>query len=121
MNIVEKNDGTKIDYSVDEDKLTLADEMTMDLSKYERDYPVHLDICENSDDILVIGISEWYVAQIDIPARQYTETTQTVPTDQTDADGNPIFDVVIQKTPVPFSMDNVTLTLWALEGENING
>ncbi|EMT38024.1 hypothetical protein TthWC1_2485 [Thermoanaerobacter thermohydrosulfuricus WC1] len=103
MNIIEKNVGPKIEYKVEGTKITFRDEMTLDLSKCERDYPVHLDICENRDRILVMGLSDYYVAQIDIPERQYDEEVvgeETV------------------RTPVQFSMDRVTLTLWAIGGNN---
>ena len=100
MNVIEKNVGPKIDYRVEGTKITFRDEMMLDLSKYERDYPVHLDLCENRDRILVMGLSDYYVAQLDIPERQYVEKTvgeETV------------------RTPVPFDMSRVTLTLWSLE------
>ena len=100
MNIIEKNVGPKIEYRVKGTKITFRDEMTLDLSKYERDYPVHLDLCENRDGILVMGLSDYYVAQLDIPERQYEEEI--------------VGEEVVRK-PVPFSMDRVTLTLWALE------
>ncbi len=103
MIIVEKNEGPKIPYTISGNKLTLRDEMTLDLSKYERDYNAHLDICENRDGILVMGISDYYVAQIDVPERQYDEQ---------------IIDGETVRTPVPFSMDRVTLTLWTIEGGN---
>lgn len=101
MNIIEKNPGTKIEYEIEGTIITFRNEMMLDLSKYERDYPVHLDICENRDRILVMGLSDYYVAQLDIPERLYSEETvgeETV------------------RTPVPFSMDRVTLTLWAIGG-----
>lgn len=110
MNIVEKNEGQKIDYSVSGNMITFRDELMLNLSKYERDYPVHLDICENTDNILVTGLSERYVAQIDIPARQYTVITT--------GEGE---SAITTKEAVPFDIGNVTLTLWALEGANING
>lgn len=103
MNVIEKNAGPKIEYKVEGTKITFRDEMTLDLSKYERDYPVHLDICESRDRILVMGLSDYYVAQLDIPERLYNE------------------EIIREETvriPVPFSIDRVTLTLWAIEGGN---
>ncbi|QIB26114.1 hypothetical protein [Caloranaerobacter azorensis] len=107
MIIVEKNEGVKINYSVDGTKLTLNDEMTLDLGKYERDFPVHIDICTNKFGFLSFGLSEKYVAQIDIPAREYQEVQNG-----TDEEGNPKIEMV----PVAFDMDKVKLTLWSLEG-----
>lgn len=107
MIIVEKNEGQKIPYSTRTTKLTLNDEITLDLSKFERDFPVHIDICRNEFDMLTFGLSEKYVAQLDIPARAYDMVENGV-----DEQENPKYD----KVAVPFSMENVTLTLWNVEG-----
>lgn len=107
MIVIEKNQGQKINYSVDGTKLNLNDEMTLDLSKYERDFPVHIDICRNQFGMLTFGLSEKYVAQIDIPERQYIDVDGGL-----DEEENPI----INKEPVAFDMDKVELTLWSLEG-----
>lgn len=101
MNVIHKNQGAKVPYTVNGTKLTIRDEMTLDLSKYERDYQVNLDISENKDGILVVGLSDYYVLQLEIPARQYIEETEGEE---------------IKRVPVPFNMDNVTLILWALVG-----
>jgi hypothetical protein len=99
MQVVEKNIGEKVEYTVDDNRLFLRGELILDLAKYERDFPVHIDICENEFGMLTMGISRKYVAQIDIPAREYDYIT----------DG---------ADPVPFDMKRVTLTLWAIEGGN---
>lgn len=104
MNVIEKNEGAKVSYSVNGNKITIRDEMTLDVSKYERDYPVNLDICNNKDGILIVGLSDYYVAQLEIPERHYTE--ETVGED-------------VSRVPVPFDMDNVTLTLWAIVGGEV--
>lgn len=109
MIVIEKNVGPKVDYSVTDTKINFAGEITLDLSKYERDFEVHLDICQDKFGFLTMGLSDRYVAQIDIPERQYN-----MEENGTDEEGNP----VMQPVPVPFSMDNVTLTLWKLEGLN---
>ena len=102
MIIIEKNEGTKIPYSVNEKKVTFNDDLTINLASREQDWPVHIDICFDEDRALVIGAAAGraYVAEIDIPARQYTEE---------DIDGE------IQRTPVPLDMDTVTLSLWSIE------
>lgn len=109
MIIIEKNEGPKIDYSTRTTKLTLNDEITIDLSKYERDFPVHIDICRNEFDMLTFGLSTRYVAQIDIPAREYQMVENGA-----DEEGAPKYD----KVAVPFDMGKVTLTLWSVEGSN---
>ena len=61
------------------------------------------------------------MAQIDIPARQYTETEIDNPDYVPDADetgesgGMGNSKKIIKRDPVPFSMENVTLTLYALK------
>lgn len=107
INVIEKNIGQKIEFSVSGTRLNLNNELILDLSKYERDHDVHIDISENGDGMLIMGVSRRYVAQIDIPARKYDEIT-TEATEDKEAETT--------FAPVAFSMDNVKLTLWALEG-----
>lgn len=92
-----------IDHSKRGDKLTLGDdELTLNLSKYEQDDPKHIDICFDATGCLVVGTATGrkYVAEIDIPARRYTEE---------------VVDEETTRTPVPFDIDLCTLTLWATE------
>ena len=105
MIIVEKNEGPKIDFDIQDTAtkkmITFDDDLTINLVKREQDWPVHIDICYDEDDELVIGTAAGrrYVAEIDIPARQYTpgETEEDPP------------------VPVPLDLDTVTLSLWSLE------
>ena len=110
MKIVYKNAGEYIPYELDGNKLSVNDELTLALDRYERDDPVHIDICRDKQENLVAGVipgvADWYIAQIDIPAREYDHIA-----DGTDEYGNPK-EVPV---PAPFEPDNVTLTLWALE------
>ena len=95
MNIIEQNEGAKVDYIVEGSKITFGDdEITLNLVKYERDEEQVIDICRDDDKILIAGPSKYFVANIKIPARQYEDEAKTI--------------------PVPFSMDNVELILWAL-------
>ena len=105
MIVVHKNEGAKINYNLTGNVLSFG-ELTLDLEGYERDFPVHLDICMSKFGFLTMGLSEKYVAQVNIPERQYT----MVP-DGVDEEGNPV------ETPVanPFDISHVTLTLWRLE------
>lgn len=103
MIIIEKNEGIKITHSLRTTKLTLGDELTVDLAKYERDFAVHLDFCFNAFGMLTMGVAERYAAQVDMPARSYNYVDRGV-----DAEGNPLID----KEAVPLDTDNVTLTLW---------
>lgn len=111
MNIIHKNEGPKIPYSARGGKITFDNEVTYNLAKYERDEPSHIDLCRDKYGNLVSGVipgtAERYVAQIDIPARSYNYLP-----DGEDEDGNP----KQKKVAVPLDMDDVTLTLWSMEG-----
>jgi hypothetical protein len=103
MITVEKNQGDKVAYELQGDVLAFrGGELALDLSKYERDFPVHIDVCSNEYDMLVVGPSRMYVAEIDIPARGYDE-------EQTGDPENPVALV-----PRAFDVSKVQLTLWAL-------
>ena len=62
---------------------------------------MHIDVCYDQDRNLVIGAAagRYYVAEIDIPAREYREVGEGEET---------------HLEPVPFDMDKVTLTLWTI-------
>lgn len=104
MIIVEMNEGQKIGYEVNNTAVCLDDDLTINLARREKDWPVHIDVCSD-DGALVIGAEGglYYVAQFDIPARQYTypEPTEEEPEPQ--------------PVPVPLNMDTVTMSLWSLE------
>lgn len=92
-----------IDHSKRGNKLTLGDdELTLNLSKYERDDPKHIDICFDVTGCLVVGTATGrkYVAEIDIPARRYTEEVSGEDT---------------TREPVDFDINLCTLTLWAVD------
>lgn len=101
MIVIEKNPGEKIPYEVHGTKLTFDDELTLNLAKLEKDWPIHKDICMDADGNLNASPtgSEYYVAQVDIPAAEYEpgETEEDPP---------------VKK---PLNMDNVVLTLWAID------
>ncbi len=107
MIISKKNAGTYVQYELADTRLSFRDgELMLDLSRYERDYPVHLDICENAYGMLILGPSRRYVAELDIPAREYM-----VKKGEPDDLGFPI----LTRIAVPFDVDKVSLTLWAVE------
>ncbi len=117
MIIVEKNEGTKIEYEVRKEKITFDDDLTINLKKRQEDWDVHIDVCYDADGELVLGAAAGrsYVAEIDIPARTYTEKESDEDTEaSTDTDGS-----TERKTttlePDPLDMDKVTLTLWSID------
>ena len=101
MIVIEKNAGPKIPYEVNGTKITFDDDLMLNLAKRQGDEPVHIIICYNKARALIIGTQDaWaFVAEIDIPAREYAEPESE--------DDPPV--------PLPLDMDNVTLTLWAIE------
>lgn len=107
MIIVEKNEGTKIGYEVSGTKITFADELMLNLAKLQKDEPEHKDICLDDDGDLVIGTAsgKWYVAEVDIPAREYDEQEYEI------LDGEKGFKMVA----LPLDMDKVVLTLWSID------
>ena len=126
MKVIEMNEGVKIPYEVNGNKITFNDEIMLNLEKKEADADVHIDISTDDFGGLITGIGRDYVAQIDIPARAYEEiesedAENAEGTDNTGdspamSGGNTI------RVPVPFSMDRVALSLFALrEGVIENG
>ncbi|MCM1187612.1 MAG: hypothetical protein NC345_13940 [Lachnospira sp.] len=131
MKVINANEGPKIPYDVKKNKITFDDEIMLNLEKKEADADVHIDISTDDFGGLITGIGRDYVAQIDIPARRYEE----IPAEADGAEEAPVGDdsgendggmgasgARIEHIPIPFSMDNVTLTLFALrEGVVDNG
>ncbi len=117
MQIVEKNEGTKIDYNLRGTKLSFADgEITLNLARYQRDDEVIKDIMVDSDGYLTTGRGRYYVAQVEIPAREYDEevTTETV-----EENGEEVEREVVNRTPKPLNTDDVVLYLFSIDGITI--
>jgi len=121
-----------LEYELAKTRLTLNDELSVKLDKYERDEDAHLDVCQDCYGNLVLGVipglAQRYAAQIDIPARTYHDedsgevndaaqidiparTYHDEDSGEVNEDGEPI----IRPVADPFSTDNVTLTLWEME------
>ena len=121
MIVQEKNKGEKIPYTVKGSKITFDDELMVNVQRFERDDPAHIDICRDRNGNLVTGVipgyAERYVAQIDIPARAYTETVIDAPAPADSASGGGMERQSVQREAVPFDMSKCTLTLWAISEE----
>ena len=106
MIIIEKNEGPKIEYEVTGTKICFDDDLTINLAKRQENWDVHIDVCFDSSNDLVIGTAAGrrYVAEIDIPAREYEPVVY--PEDPEEEPDPP--------TPKPLDMDKVKLTLWAV-------
>lgn len=104
--IISMNDGNKIDYEITGNKIIFADELMLNLEKYERDDPMHLDVCRDEFGCLCMGLANNYVAQIDIPAREYEYIENGK-----DEEENPRY----ERNAKPFDIEKVTITLWEVE------
>lgn len=112
MNVIEVNVGPKIPYSVSKNKIAFDDELMLNLEKCERDFDVCIDVCIDKYGMVTTGLGVAYAAQIEIPARQYTETVVENP--DYDPEDETSQKTVTNREPVPFSMANVTLKLYAI-------
>lgn len=123
MKVIEANEGRKVEYEENGSWLNFDDQISLNLKKMEADHDVHVDITADAFGRLQTGEGVYYVAQLTIPARQYEETEienpdYVEPGEGEEADefsGGHVNRTITKKDPVPFSMDNVTLTLYALK------
>lgn len=123
MKVIEANEGRKVEYEENGSWLIFDDQISLNLKKLEADHDVHVDITADAFGRLQTGEGVYYVAQLTIPARQYEETEienpdYVEPGEGEEADefsGGHVNQTITKKDPVPFSMDNVTLTLYALK------
>jgi hypothetical protein len=107
MIVNKKNTGSYVAYQLTGAVLSFRhNELALDLPQYQCDYPVHLDISEDASGALVLGPSIRYIAEIDIPAREYIITA---------GEKDDIGFSLLYKAAVPFSAAKVSLTLWAVE------
>lgn len=125
MNVIEMNDGRKVDYALRKTKLTFADgALTIDLARYQRDYTVTKDIMADGDGNLLVGTNgRYYVAQVEIPAIEYEETVveaEPIPAAEgEDQDGSTETRTTVERTAKPLDTDEVTLRLWSVAGFDI--
>ncbi len=125
VKVIEKNEGRKINWRQSTTKLTFGDdELMVNVAKYQKDWPVQLDICGDKDGNLVLGVGEgrYYVAQVDIPATKYTEPQPIEPdeneieTEDAAPEGGGTQQRFTPAEVIPMEMSDVTLTLWAIDG-----
>lgn len=115
MNVIRKPENGKsfVDYEVSGNVISFGDdEIMVNLKKKERDDDVTLDVCRDYLGGLVLSTAgaRVYAAQVFIPARRYTETSEENP--DYDPEDPSSQQYITRREPVPFSMDNVTLTLY---------
>ena len=116
VQVIEKNEGTKIAWRQSGTKLIFGDDdLTINCATRERDWAVHADVCFDEDGNLVIGVGtgRYYVAQIDIPERQYVEVEDDAvaesDNDETEREKHTHLE------PVPLDMSTVVLALWSID------
>lgn len=112
MIVLEKNEGLKLPYEVVGTKLFLNDEIILNLAKYQRDWPVTMDICLNQDNMLVLGAATglYYAAQVYIPACEYEAVDEPVMYDEDHMGGS-----TKPAEKLPLDMEKVKLILWAID------
>lgn len=110
MKEVIKTAGEHIGYSIDDNCIVFGDnDLSINLANRQMDEPVIIDICKDSNGFLVVGAATGvrYVAQVEIPARTYTEVAAK---DETSEEETATVEAV------PFDIDNCTIYLY---GEGI--
>ncbi len=125
--VIEKNTGEKIAFEQSGTRLIFGDdEIMLNAAKYQKDWPVEVDICRDKADNLTIGTASGlrYVAQVMIPAATYTETVIEEPeapeadaegTEQTENENGGMNQQNVQRDKNPLDMGDVTVVLWSIE------
>lgn len=121
MNEVIKTPGKHIVYDTTSKSIIFGEDedLSINLKNREQDEKTLIDICSDSDGFLVIGTAAGlrYVAQVEIPARQYTEEEQENPNYDPEAEAGTeaASQTITVREPVPFDIDNCTIYLWGME------
>ncbi len=128
IKVVEKNPGEKIAYEQSGTKIFFGDdELMVNAAKYQKDWPVQVDICadENRNLVIGVGVGRYYVAQVDIPATEYKEieveaeetTAAMLDTDSTEETQTTAKKQLVAQ---PLDMAKVVLTLWSIDDLKAN-
>lgn len=107
VQVVQKDTGEKIQWEQDGQRLSFDDEaLTVKVPKYQGDEARTLDVCRTRTGDLMLGVqpSGRYVAQIEIPAAEYEETTT--------GEGE---EMTTTRTRKELDMAAVKLILWSVE------
>lgn len=121
MNEVIKTPGKHIVYDTTSKSIIFGEDedLSINLKNREQDETTLIDICSDSDGFLVVGTAAGlrYVAQVEIPARQYTEEEQENPNYDPEAEegAEARNKTIVVREPVPFDIDNCTIYLWGME------
>lgn len=120
MNEVIKTPGKHVEYETTAKSITFGDDdLSVNLKNRERDEKVLIDVCADRESNLTMGTAAGlkYVAQVEIPARQYNEEEQENPAYDPEAEEGTeaARQTITVRTPVPFDIDNCTIYLWGME------
>ena len=96
---------------MDGNTLWIGDAIAMKLQRLQTDDVVRKDICADKDGNLVFGLGENYVAQVEIPPREYDYIAG-----EPDGEGKQ----TTEKVQKNFDVSKCTLTLWSIEEVYIN-
>lgn len=111
IQVIEKNAGRKIGYDLEGNTLWIGDAIAMRLQRLQTDDVVKKDICADKDGNLVFGLGENYVAQVEIPPKEYDYVEG-----EPDSEGKP----TVERVQKPFDLSKCKLTLWSIEEVYIN-
>lgn len=111
MQIIEMNEGRKIEYELNGTTLSFADgELSLNLARFQRDDAVKKDIMVDNEGYLTTGRGRYYAAQVEIPPREYED----IPESQGEDEDTPA------PVPLPLDTDQVKLYLFSIEGIMLN-
>jgi hypothetical protein len=102
INVVEVNEGTKIDFEQMGTKIFFGDdEIMVNVAKYQKDESNTIDIVIARDGTLAIGADSGirYAAQIEIPENEY----------------NYVENEETERVKIPLDMADVILRLWSID------
>lgn len=113
MNIVEMNEGRKVQYEVSGTRISFADEaLSFDIARQQRDYENIRDIMAGADGSLNVGAGDYYVAQVVIPPIEYEETDAVHLAEGADGEDS----ARPERKALPLDMDKVELRLFCVDG-----
>lgn len=112
--------GTHVEYETTSKSIIFGDDdLSINLKNREKDEKVLIDICSDADGELTMGTAAGlnYIAQVEIPARQYIEEEQDNPNYNPEAEVGTegAREKIVTRTPVPFDIENCTIYLWGME------
>lgn len=110
-----KTPGKHIVYETTSKSIVLGDDdLSINLKNREKDEDVTIDVCSDANGELTMGTAAGlrYVAQIEIPARSYTETEMKNPAY---TEGGQESEYITKREAAAFDIEKCTIYLWGME------